>query len=64
MSIMVYCFSTLPQNVVIFSELLENYNVFSSPITYCPSPMRNLILTLQKTSIKAWSPTAQYISHG
>lgn len=48
MYIIVYSFSTLPQNTVISSELLENYNVFSSPITSCPGPMWNVILRLQK----------------
>lgn len=46
-SIVVYPFSTLPQNAAISSELLENY-VFSCPIIYFPSPMRNIMLTLQK----------------
>ena len=48
MSIIVYSFSTLPLTAIISSELLENYNAFSSSIICCPGPMRNVIFILQK----------------
>lgn len=48
MPVIMYPFSTLSQNVSISSELLENCNVFHSPIIYYSNPTRNVILTLQK----------------